>query len=212
MTPLIFYDLAGSPTAPFFSPATTRLRFALLAKGIPFVVKELTYLELRHHWCGLDKPLGVKDATAPFVQKSDGTFLMDSLLITPWLDEAYPDLPSVILPTAPLPIDTTTAEYKAALENVKNFRKVHAETSIQSLLAVMPALEAKLATSDGYFFSATAPNAKDFHVMGVYRMLASTDPEGATRVFSGKIRDWLERMRERFAVGYAEVERRDPVA
>ena len=74
-TPLVFYDLAGSPGAPIFSPAATQLRFVLLSKGIPFVVRELTYLELRRDWCGLDKPLGVENATGEHAAASTGRSL-----------------------------------------------------------------------------------------------------------------------------------------
>ena len=74
-TPLIFYDLAGSPTAPLFSPATTQLRFALLAKGVPFTVREITYMDLRRNWCGKDKPLGVDDATGERCEASAETQL-----------------------------------------------------------------------------------------------------------------------------------------
>lgn len=63
MTPLVLYDLAGGPDAPFFSPVATRLRFCLWTKGIPFVVKEITWVQLRNEWSGMDKPLGVENAT-----------------------------------------------------------------------------------------------------------------------------------------------------
>ncbi|KAK4698340.1 hypothetical protein P7C70_g7940, partial [Phenoliferia sp. Uapishka_3] len=86
-----------------------------------------------------------------------------------------------------------------------------AEQIIASLKASADLLEAKLASPNGYFFSATQPSFKDFTVMGWYRMLAATDPKGAKRVFDGRMGEWVERMRERFKVGLGEVEKRDPV-
>lgn len=40
-----------------------------------------------------------------------------------WLDEAYPGLPSVYLPTASLPLDVEAPEYVAAKEDADAFRK-----------------------------------------------------------------------------------------
>ena len=73
-------------------------------------------------------------------------------------------------------------------------------------------MEAKLASPDGFFTSAKAPGFKDFNILGMHRMLASTDAPGTKRVFSGKIGAWVERMRARFPDAFAEVEKRDPVA
>ncbi|KAL8292377.1 hypothetical protein RQP46_001843 [Phenoliferia psychrophenolica] len=253
-TPIIMYDLAGSPGAPIFSPAATRLRLSMLAKGVPFIVKEITYIELRREWCGKSKPLGVEEATVPFIKLPDGTFLMDSLVIAPWLDVNFPNLPSIYLPTAPLPLDTKAPAYLEALVEeelfrkslrwpglfnlyapgiIKTFTKADAEyftsdarlgegewskiatadyeSSVAALKAQMPALEAQLASPDGFFFSATHPNFKDFHVMGMHRMLASVDASATKRVFDGNIGAWVQRMRDRFGEGLAEVERRDPV-
>ena len=54
----------------------------------------------------------------PTVPGSDADLKRDS-----WLDETYPDLPSVYLPTALHPLDTKSPEYQAALEDETVFRK-----------------------------------------------------------------------------------------
>lgn len=75
----------------------------------------------------------------------------------------------------------------------------------------MPNLEAHLASPDGFFFSAMEPNFKDFHVMGMVRMIASTDPKALKTVFGeGVIGGWVERMNGRYE-GMKEVLARDPV-
>ncbi|VDC04629.1 unnamed protein product [Peniophora sp. CBMAI 1063] len=97
--PLEFYDLVPQPGGPFFSPATTRTRLALLHKGFPFKVTELTYKDLR---TGPYRDLaGAGDdgvVTVPFIKRPDGTYLRDSLAIMRWLDEAYSEKPSVVAP------------------------------------------------------------------------------------------------------------------
>ncbi|GAA5916084.1 hypothetical protein JCM5296_004497 [Sporobolomyces johnsonii] len=108
------YDLVPHPGGPSFSPACLRARLALLHKRVPFEVEPVTYHDLRFTW--KDK-LGVDKATAPFIQKEDGSYLMDSVEIALWLDAAYPDRPSIFLPEAPVPVDLNSAEYKEAVEN-----------------------------------------------------------------------------------------------
>jgi hypothetical protein len=44
---LILYDLVPRVGGPYFSPASTRARLALLHKGIPFRTIDLTYKQLR---------------------------------------------------------------------------------------------------------------------------------------------------------------------
>lgn len=38
-----------------------------------------------------------------------------------WLEETYPDKPSIFLPEAALPIDLTSREYRDALRRAKKF-------------------------------------------------------------------------------------------
>ncbi|KPV75746.1 uncharacterized protein RHOBADRAFT_52776 [Rhodotorula graminis WP1] len=122
-SPLKFYNLVANKgcSSPFFSPPCARVHVALLAKHVPFELVEVTYSDLRsQHW--RDK-LGVHKATAPFVEREDATFLMDSFAIAKWLDEAYRDRPSLFLPEAPVPVDVGSVPYVAALERYKAFEK-----------------------------------------------------------------------------------------
>ena len=95
--PIEFYDLVPRPNGPFFSPAATRARLALLHKRVPFKVVELTYKQLRtgpyRDTVGTGED-GV--VTVPFIKRLDGTYLRDSLAIMRWLDEEYRDRPAVV--------------------------------------------------------------------------------------------------------------------
>ncbi|GAA5968020.1 hypothetical protein JCM11641_003703 [Rhodosporidiobolus odoratus] len=106
------YDLVSTTGGRFFSPACVRTRLSLLAKGVPFETVEVTYHDLRFTW--KDK-LGVEKATAPFIEREDGTLIMDSFEIAKWLDKTYPDRRNLFLPEAPLPVDVESTEYKQAV-------------------------------------------------------------------------------------------------
>ncbi|GAA5896395.1 hypothetical protein JCM8208_001864 [Rhodotorula glutinis] len=107
--------------SPFFSPPCARVHAALVAKQVPFDLVEVTYHDLRsQHWRG---KLGVHKATAPFLEREDGTFIMDSFAIAKWLDEAYPDRSSLFLPDAPVPVDVKSDAYLTALERYQAFEK-----------------------------------------------------------------------------------------
>ncbi|KAK4705102.1 hypothetical protein P7C70_g1108, partial [Phenoliferia sp. Uapishka_3] len=143
--PIKFYDLVAQvgTASPYFSPSTTRIRLALLLKQIPFQTHEVTFGDLRNVWSGLDKPLGVERATggtlsvkaehsmflliarglAPFIQKKDGSYLMNGRDIVKWLDETYPDRTCILLPDAPLPLDISSIEYSTAEVEFETFRK-----------------------------------------------------------------------------------------
>ncbi|KAM0749113.1 hypothetical protein T439DRAFT_61999 [Meredithblackwellia eburnea MCA 4105] len=120
-----FYDIVAKAGtgAPFFSPSTSRVRLALLLKGIPFVTKEVTFSDLRFKWSGLDGPLGVAKATAPFLKLEDGSFIMDGPKIALWLDKTYPNTNSLFLPEAPLPVDVASKEYLQAVDDFVQLRK-----------------------------------------------------------------------------------------
>ncbi|GJN88641.1 hypothetical protein Rhopal_001607-T1 [Rhodotorula paludigena] len=113
---LKLYDLVPRPGGASFSPGCVRARLALMAKGVPFEVVQVTYHDLRFVW---KDRLGVEKATAPFIEREDGSYLMDSIRIAEWLDETYPDRQNVFLPEAPLPVDVNSSEYKQALEYYK---------------------------------------------------------------------------------------------
>ncbi|KAI5479632.1 thioredoxin fold domain containing protein [Pseudohyphozyma bogoriensis] len=134
MSPIILYDLVTSIGGHFCSPVAMKTRLALLNKGVPFEVKELTYGTIRSEWNGLDKPLKVEKATVPFIQKPDGSYLMDSVSIIHWLDATYPDEPNSFLPEAPLPVDVTTVEYKEASEKAVNFLRTLPNRNIMAVI------------------------------------------------------------------------------
>ncbi|POY74355.1 hypothetical protein BMF94_2549 [Rhodotorula taiwanensis] len=112
------YDLVTEKgSGPFFSPFCSPARLALVAKQIEFETVEVEYHDLRFVWT---PRLGVEKATAPFVERDDGTFLMDSTKIALWLDEAYPDRPNLFMPEAAVPVDVRSAEYKRAVQSFKD--------------------------------------------------------------------------------------------
>ncbi|GAA5848471.1 hypothetical protein JCM8547_004524 [Rhodosporidiobolus lusitaniae] len=111
------FDLVSTtPQGRFFSPACVRVRLALMTKGVDFETVEITYHDLRFTWT---EKLGMEKATAPFIQREDGSYLMDSLEIALWLDKTFPDRVNLFMPEAPLPVDVESAEYKAAVETYK---------------------------------------------------------------------------------------------
>lgn len=59
--------------------------------------------------------------TAPIIEREDGSYLMESLDIAKWLDEAFPDRPNLFLPEASLPVDVASAEYADALKRGESF-------------------------------------------------------------------------------------------
>ncbi len=62
---------------------------------------------------GLTTPSRARFA-APFVEQVDGSYLQGSFAITDWLEDSFPDRPSLYLPEAALPVDKASAEYRAA--------------------------------------------------------------------------------------------------
>ncbi|GAA6029207.1 hypothetical protein JCM8097_003568 [Rhodosporidiobolus ruineniae] len=116
--PIKLYDLVSDETdSPprYFSPACVRARLSLLAKGITdFQTIDVHYRDLRSIWTS---KLEVEKATAPFIEREDGSLLMDSVEIALWLDKTYPDRQNLFLPEASLPVDTESDEYKAAVED-----------------------------------------------------------------------------------------------
>lgn len=60
----------------------------------------------------------------PFIQKHDGSYLMESLDIIRWLEETYPDRPSLFVPEADPPVDRTSVEYKKRADlDKEDFKK-----------------------------------------------------------------------------------------
>ncbi|GAA5952064.1 hypothetical protein JCM8115_005316 [Rhodotorula mucilaginosa] len=121
--PLKLYDLVTEKVRGiFFSPYCYPVRLALHAKGIDFETHEVEYHDLRFEWT---PKLGVEKATAPFIERDDGTFLMGSLEIALWLDEAFPELPNLFLPEASGRVDTNSPEYRQAVENFRDHDKAY---------------------------------------------------------------------------------------
>ncbi|BGP53978.1 hypothetical protein JCM8202v2_001550 [Rhodotorula sphaerocarpa] len=115
---ITLHDLVTAKhSGPFFSPFCFPARLALMAKGLDFQTEEVTYHDLRFVWT---PKLEVKRATAPFVQKPDGSYLMDSVQIALWLDQTYPERQNLFLPEAELPVDPASAEYRKAIQGFKD--------------------------------------------------------------------------------------------
>ncbi|SCZ97634.1 BZ3500_MvSof-1268-A1-R1_Chr4-3g07319 [Microbotryum saponariae] len=110
---LKLYDLVPThERGPFFSPVATKARLALASKGIQFNVVPVTYKELQTVW---KEEFKIKMPTVPFIQKEDGSYLIDSDKICHWADQAYPTGPSIFLPTqASDQVDFQSEEYKQA--------------------------------------------------------------------------------------------------
>ncbi|PRQ73699.1 hypothetical protein AAT19DRAFT_15266 [Rhodotorula toruloides] len=130
--PIKLFDLVPQPGGVFFSPSCLRTRLALIHKQLPFEVEEVTYHDLRFVW---NDRLGVQKATAPFVQREDGSYLMDSDEIAAYLDKEYPDRPNLFLPDAASPVDLDSAEYSTARQAAADFAKVAPPKALFSLYA-----------------------------------------------------------------------------
>ncbi|GAA6009381.1 hypothetical protein JCM11491_004300 [Sporobolomyces phaffii] len=119
--PIIFYDLVPAKDSKlFYSPNTMKTRLSLLHKGVAFETKAVTYTDTRG-W--LKDKTGFARVFCPMIELPDGTFIMNSWKIAEWLDETYPDAPSLFLPDASTPIETSSA----ALTLAKNFAWLFSE-------------------------------------------------------------------------------------
>ncbi|GAA5994133.1 hypothetical protein JCM5350_000575 [Sporobolomyces pararoseus] len=113
--PIIFYDLVPAPGSKlFYSPNTMKTRLSLAHKGVPFETKAVTYSDTRT-W--LKEKTGFERVFCPLIELPDGKFIMDSWKIAEWLDEAYPDAPSLFQPDSETPIDAGSPSLTLA----KNF-------------------------------------------------------------------------------------------
>src|SRR5689334_3609237 len=87
------YDLAPSPTSTrYFSPTAWKTRLGLLRKGVKFETIPIIFLDLRGE---LAIRSGQPNITVPATELSDGTFIYDSFRIAEWLEDTYPDAPSL---------------------------------------------------------------------------------------------------------------------
>ncbi|GAA6000425.1 hypothetical protein JCM10207_008006 [Rhodosporidiobolus poonsookiae] len=114
---LVFYDLVGAPGGPYYSPNTYKTRFALLLKGIEFEVRDVKYSDL--HKLAAEK--GFSPIVCPLIQTPSGEYISDSWAIAEWLEENYPDAPSVFLPDSPTPVNSQSPELVVAKNYARMF-------------------------------------------------------------------------------------------
>ncbi|BGP14343.1 hypothetical protein JCM10213_004470 [Rhodosporidiobolus nylandii] len=158
----IFYDLVGVHGGPFFSPNTWKVRLSLLHKGIDFEERELTYLELKE----FGPKMGVERPMIPFLELPDGKFIWDSWKIAEWLDENYPDKPSLFLPDAPTPVKPNEAGYKLAKTFARTINVGYGdsdsqwstffELSAEGIAGLMPDLESGVQNPNRLYFTSDA--------------------------------------------------------
>ncbi|BGP22734.1 thioredoxin fold domain containing protein [Rhodotorula toruloides] len=201
--PVKLFDLVPQTGGVFFSPPCLRTRLALIHKQLPFEVEEITYHDLRFIW---KDRLGVQKATAPIIQREDGSYLMDSDKIAAYLDKAYPDRPNLYLPDSSTPVNLDSAEYSSAKQAAA------AEIVNQLHERIKEATANKLGDQDLFFTSAIKPGYTDFYVLCDYRLLRSVSPKLACDVYEADERfaAWLERMKQAYPM--PEVWERDPEA
>ncbi|GAA5841152.1 hypothetical protein JCM5353_008980 [Sporobolomyces roseus] len=107
---IIFYDLVPSKGSKlFYSPNTMKTRLSLLHKGVPFETRAVTYIdtlgELKQR-TGFERVFSV---AGPMIELPDGTFIMDSWKIAEWLEQTYPEAPSLFLPDSNTPSDSNSS-------------------------------------------------------------------------------------------------------
>ncbi|BGP29966.1 hypothetical protein JCM10296v2_001718 [Rhodotorula toruloides] len=180
--PIKLFDLVPQPGGVFFSPSCLRARLALSHKQLPFEVKEVTYHDLCFIW---KDRLGVQKATAPFIQREDGSYLMDSDEIAAYLDKEYPERPNLFLPDAGSPVDLDSAEYSTAKQAAADFAKVAPPKALFSLYA--PRIAKLLDT-------------EDFTILSGYRLIRSVSAKLAHDIFDvdERFAGWLERMKHAY--------------
>ncbi|CAF0765493.1 unnamed protein product [Adineta steineri] len=88
-----FYELVSSLNSKcFFSPNTWKTRMCLLHKGVQFETIPVTLLDVRGDLAHRsNKP----DIYVPAIELPDGQFIYDSFHIAEWLENTYPDQPSL---------------------------------------------------------------------------------------------------------------------
>ncbi|KAI8855278.1 glutathione S-transferase [Chytridium lagenaria] len=97
----IVFDHNADDRAFYRSPNPWKIRLSLLHKRIPFQTVEMTLLEVS---TDLTAKKGSK-ATAPALELEDGTLICDSYRIAEYLEENYPNAPSLFTGTSTIPAD-----------------------------------------------------------------------------------------------------------
>jgi hypothetical protein len=87
------YDLAPIPTSTrYYSPTAWKTRMGLLHKGVKFETIPINFLDLRGD---VATRSGQPNITVPAIELPDGKFIYDSFRIAEWLEETYPNAPSL---------------------------------------------------------------------------------------------------------------------
>jgi hypothetical protein len=88
-----FYDLVPSSNSTrYFSPNPWKTRMSLLHKGVPFETIPVTLIDIRRDLASRSNQSSI---TSPAIELPDGKFISDSFRISEWLEDAYPDRPSL---------------------------------------------------------------------------------------------------------------------
>ena len=92
-TKIKLYDLAPSSNLTrYYSPTAWKTRLGLLHKGVSFETIPIDFLQLRRD---IATRSGHPNITIPAIELDDGRFIYDSFRIAEWLEETYPDAPSL---------------------------------------------------------------------------------------------------------------------
>jgi len=104
--PLVFYDIASGPPLRTFAPNPWKTRFALNFKGVPYQTEWVDMLDISalRETLGVPAnrtlPDGTPFHTLPVVKHTaNGKILGDSFEIALYLDNAYPEAPSLFHPS-----------------------------------------------------------------------------------------------------------------
>jgi glutathione S-transferase len=88
-----FYDLIPSTNSTcFFSPNTWKTRMDLLHKGVQFETIPVTLLDVRRDLAARSNHPNI---SVPAIELPNGKFIYDSFHIAEWLEDTYPDRPSL---------------------------------------------------------------------------------------------------------------------
>lgn len=88
-----FYELIPSLNSTcFFSPNTWKTRMGLLHKGVQFETVPVTLIDVRHDLASLSNQPNI---TVPAIELPNREFIYDSFRIAEWLENTYPDQPSL---------------------------------------------------------------------------------------------------------------------
>ncbi len=88
-----FYDLVPSSNSTrYFSPNPWKTRMGLLHKGVQFETIPVTLLDVRRD---LATRSNQPNITVPAIELPNGKFIYDSFHIAEWLENTYPDRPSL---------------------------------------------------------------------------------------------------------------------